>query len=139
MIKSTIYFRLVMMGKLHLRTAAKEKRSTETSPIHRHKNRAGIIETRAAVCAECGEEFCGGSSCGEFLYESYTRTDIGTIHVDPTGNDALPGKTASPTRGKTKSGKKKKKKARSSKSGKKKKKGKGKGKGLNKSTEKEKM
>ncbi|PSN42039.1 hypothetical protein C0J52_12274 [Blattella germanica] len=122
-----MFSRLVLMGKLHLRTAAKEKRSTEGSPIHRNKNRAGIIETRAVVCSECGEEFCSGSSCGEFLYDSYLRTDVGSFSVDPTGNDGPTGKGSSPKRGRSKSGKKKKKKkSKRSRSGKRKKKAKGK-------------
>lgn len=112
------------MGKLHLRTAAQEKRARNgSSRIHRKKNRAGIIETRAAVCAECGEEFCSGLSCGEFLYDSYLRMDIGTLHIDPSGNDAPSGRGSSPTRGRTKSAKKKKKK-RQSRGAKRKKKGK---------------
>lgn len=115
------------MGKLHLRTAAQEKRATN-GPIHIHrkKNRAGITETRAAVCAECGEEFCSGLSCGEFLYDSYLRMDIGTLHIDPSGNDASSGRGFSPIRERTKSGKKKKKQ-KQSRSAKRKKKGKFKG------------
>lgn len=126
------------MGKLHLCTAAREKRARNaSSPIHRNKNRAGIIETRAAVCKECGEEFCTGVSCSDFLYESYLRTDIGTLHIDPSGNEGPSGRGSSPNRGRTKSGKKKKKrKQKQSRSAKRKKKGKSKrGK---KSTEKEK-
>jgi hypothetical protein len=115
------------MGKLHLCTAAREKRARNvSSPIHRNKNRAGIIETRAAVCAECGEEFCNGVSCSEFLYESYLRTDIGTLHIDPSGNDVPSGRDSSPNKGRTKSGKKKKKKQKQSRSAKRKKKGKSK-------------
>jgi hypothetical protein len=115
------------MGKLHLCTAAREKRATnETSCIHRKKNRAGIIETRAAVCAECGEEFCSGTSCGEFLYDSYLHTDVGALHIDPSGNDRPSARGSSPTRGRTKSGKKKKKKKqKQSRSAKRKKKPKG--------------
>jgi hypothetical protein len=115
---------LVTLGKLHLRTAAQEKRArNDSSPIHRNKNRAGIIETRAAVCAECGEEFCSGDSCGEFLYESYIRTDVGTLHIDPSGNDGPSGRNTSPKRGRRKSGKKKKKQ-KQSRNAKRKKKGK---------------
>ncbi|XP_069701297.1 uncharacterized protein [Periplaneta americana] len=137
-LEEEMFSRLVMMGKLHLRTAAKEKRSTNgSSPIHRNKNRAGIIETRASVCAECGEEFCSGISCNEFLYDCYLRTDVGTLHIDPSGNDGPPGRGSSPNRGRTKSGKKKKKKKQKrSRSGKRKKKGKPKS--GNKKTEKEK-
>jgi hypothetical protein len=123
------------MGKLHLHTAAQEKRATDgSSIIHRKKNRAGIIETRAAVCAECGEEFCSGLSCGEFLYDSCLRTDIGTLHIDPSGNNGPRGKGSSPARGRTKS-RKKKKMQKQSRNVKKKK---GKLKGGKKNSEKEK-
>jgi hypothetical protein len=124
------------LGKLHLYTAAQAKKArNDSSHIHRNKNRAGIIETRAAVCAECGEEFCSGDSCCEFLYESYIRTDIGNLHIDPTGNDGPSGRNSSPKRGRRKSGKKKKKQKQSRN---KKRKKKVKLKGGNKSAEKEK-
>ena len=124
------------MGKLHLYTAARERKArNDSSPIHRNKNRAGIIETRATVCAECGEEFCSGDSCGEFLYESYIRTDVGNLHIDPSGNDGPSGRSSSPKRGRRKSGKKKKKQKQSRNAKRKKK---GKSKGGNKSAEKEK-
>jgi hypothetical protein len=74
---------------------------------------------------ECGEEFCSGASCGDFLYDCYLRTDTGTLHIDPSGNVAPSGRGSSPNRGRTKPGKKKKKKKqKQSRSAKRKKKGK---------------
>lgn len=65
------------MGKLEAKTIAKERRSS-TSPIRRSKNRAGIIESCAKTCRECGEEYCFGEFCGDVLYDSYMRVTIVT-------------------------------------------------------------
>ncbi|XP_012271745.1 uncharacterized protein LOC105695067 [Orussus abietinus] len=70
-----MFSRLVEMGKLELRTAARERRC-RTSPIKRNKNRAGIIESCVKVCDECGEEFCAGESCGDILYEAFIRVTV---------------------------------------------------------------
>lgn len=63
------------MGKLEMKTLAKDRRVT-TSPIRRNKNRAGIIESSVKICGECGEEYCFGETCGDILYDSFTRIVI---------------------------------------------------------------
>lgn len=65
------------MGKLEMKTIAKERRST-ISPIRRSKNRAGIIESSVKTCAECGEEYCFGEFCGDVLYDLYVRVTVST-------------------------------------------------------------
>ncbi|XP_044006122.1 uncharacterized protein LOC122851137, partial [Aphidius gifuensis] len=70
-----MFSRLVEMGKLEMKTLAKERRVI-TSPIRRNKNRAGIIESSVKICGECGEEYCFGESCGDILYDSFTRIVI---------------------------------------------------------------
>lgn len=62
------------MGKLHIRTAAKDANSLEPL-IRRTKNRAGILESRVLVCPECSDEFCTGEACLDFLYDCYVRSD----------------------------------------------------------------
>lgn len=69
------YFYQVEMGKLEMKTLAKERRVT-TSPIRRNKNRAGIIESCVKICGDCGEEYCFGESCGDILYDSFVRVVI---------------------------------------------------------------
>ncbi|XP_063236143.1 uncharacterized protein LOC134538635 [Bacillus rossius redtenbacheri] len=74
-----MFSRLVYMSRMHLRTAAASKRgaAAETSAlVRRGKNRAGILETKVAVCGECGEEYCTGTTCGKFLYDMFTRVDL---------------------------------------------------------------
>lgn len=63
------------MGKLEAKTVMKERRSP-TSPIRRSKNRAGIMESSAKTCRECGEEYCFGEFCGDVLYDSFVRVTI---------------------------------------------------------------
>ncbi|XP_011308349.1 uncharacterized protein [Fopius arisanus] len=70
-----MFSRLVEMGKLELKTLAKDRRIS-ISPIRRSKNRAGIIESSVKICGECGEEYCFGESCGDILYESFTRVAV---------------------------------------------------------------
>ncbi|CAK9822964.1 hypothetical protein ANTRET_LOCUS1393 [Anthophora retusa] len=70
-----MFSRLVEMGKLEVKTIAKERRST-ISPIRRSKNRAGIIESSVKICIECGEEYCFGEFCGDVLYDLYVRVDV---------------------------------------------------------------
>lgn len=63
------------MGKLEIKTAAKERRNS-ISPIRRNKNRAGIIESSVKMCGDCGEEFCFGETCGDILYDSCIRVTV---------------------------------------------------------------
>lgn len=72
-----MFSRLVEMGKLELKTIAKERRST-MSPIRRSKNRAGVIESSVKICMECGEEFCFGEFCGDVIYDLFERIVITT-------------------------------------------------------------
>ncbi|XP_066599047.1 uncharacterized protein [Prorops nasuta] len=77
-----MFSRLVEMGKLEAKTLLKEKRLFR-SPIRRSKNRAGIIESSVKICAECGEEFCFGESCGDILYDSFIRVTVTSQQVKP--------------------------------------------------------
>ncbi|XP_043281734.1 uncharacterized protein [Venturia canescens] len=70
-----MFSRLVEMGKLEVKTLARERRMS-TSPIRRSKNRSGIIESSVKICGECGEEYCFGESCGDIAYESFTRVTL---------------------------------------------------------------
>lgn len=72
------YFdRLIEMGKLQIKTEAADKRLNAPSNVtKKFKNKAGVIETRILTCAECGEEYCLGSTCGEFNYELFARVPI---------------------------------------------------------------
>ncbi|XP_058810768.1 uncharacterized protein LOC131675700 isoform X2 [Phymastichus coffea] len=70
-----MFSRLVEMGKLQLKTRARERRSF-VSPIRRAKNRAGIIQSSVRICGDCGEEFCGGESCGDVLYDAFIRVTV---------------------------------------------------------------
>ncbi|XP_063995074.1 uncharacterized protein LOC135172714 [Diachasmimorpha longicaudata] len=70
-----MFSRLVEMGKLELKTLAKDRRIS-ISPIRRSKNRAGIIESSVKICGECGEEYCFTETCGDILYESFTRVAV---------------------------------------------------------------
>ncbi|XP_043473798.1 uncharacterized protein LOC122505955 [Leptopilina heterotoma] len=70
-----MFSKLVEMGKLAVKTSAKENRAHIT-PIRRNKNRAGIIESSVKICGECGEEFCSGESCGDILYDSFIRVTV---------------------------------------------------------------
>lgn len=98
------------MGKLAVRTSAREKRSY-TSPIRRNKNRAGIIESSVKICGECGEEFCAGESCGDILYDSFIRVTVipqqSKITVSADTAAILAGMDKSNKKGKKKSSKNK--------------------------------
>lgn len=69
------YFsKLVEIGKLQLKTEARDKREcTLQSSIRKVKNKSGVVETRIFSCPECSEEFCNGQSCSDFNYDCYTR------------------------------------------------------------------
>ncbi|CAH0381604.1 unnamed protein product [Bemisia tabaci] len=79
------YSRLVELGKLALKTRAREKRIQDSDFVRKMKNRAGIVETRILSCKECYEEFCTGEACCDFLYESYQRENRGPVAVDESG------------------------------------------------------
>lgn len=54
-------FRIIELGKLEIKTAARDKRMfAMDSQIRKSKNKAGVIEQRIVSCTECGEEFCTG-------------------------------------------------------------------------------
>nr|CAI5868635.1 unnamed protein product [Callosobruchus analis] len=73
-IEENYFSRLVELGKLQLKSRAHEKRQAQFgSQIRKSKNKAGIVETRAVSCIECGEEFCNGKSCTIFSYDSFAR------------------------------------------------------------------
>ncbi|XP_046397478.1 uncharacterized protein LOC124164271 [Ischnura elegans] len=80
-----MFSKFVTMGKLHLQSVQHDKRQVYSARlgnsrmagggvIKRSKNRAGILETRALACTECGEEFCSGVECKIYSYDAYVRT-----------------------------------------------------------------
>lgn len=56
------YFsRMVEMGKLELKTEARDRREFALNNcIKKIKNKSGIVETRLITCESCGEEMCWG-------------------------------------------------------------------------------
>lgn len=79
------YFsRLVEMGKLQLKTRARDRKEALLNPhIKKIKNKSGIIETRIQTCSECGEEMCNGKSCSEFSYEMFARVEPKIVKPRP--------------------------------------------------------
>lgn len=75
------YFdRLIEMGKLQIKTESYDKKvNAPSNTMRKFKNKAGVIETRIQTCAECGEEFCLGATCGEFNYELSARVPIKVV------------------------------------------------------------
>ncbi|XP_071451817.1 uncharacterized protein [Hetaerina americana] len=82
-----MFSKFVNMGKLHLQSVQQDKRQAYSARlgksmmagggvIKRSKNRAGILETRALSCSECGEEFCSGVECKIYSYDAYIRTPV---------------------------------------------------------------
>lgn len=71
---------LIQMGKLQIKTEAADKKLNAPSNVmKKFKNKAGVIETRILTCAECCEEYCTGSACGEFNYELFARVPIKVV------------------------------------------------------------
>lgn len=72
------YFdRLIEMGKLQIKTENADKKvNAPANTMRRFKNKAGVIETRVVTCGECGEDYCLGTSCGEFNYDLFARVPI---------------------------------------------------------------
>jgi len=57
------YFsRMVEMGKLELKTEARDRREFALNNcVKKIKNKSGIVETRLMTCESCGEEMCCGN------------------------------------------------------------------------------
>lgn len=72
------YFdRLIEMGKLQIKTENADKKvNAPANTLRRFKNKAGVIETRVVTCGDCGEDYCLGTSCGEFNYDLFARVPI---------------------------------------------------------------
>ncbi|KAG8337585.1 arginine/serine-rich coiled-coil protein 2 [Homalodisca vitripennis] len=68
-----LFSRLVELGKLRLQTEERERKVNDSDFLRKMKNRAGVLETRLISCIECGEEFCSGELCTDFMYESSIR------------------------------------------------------------------
>ncbi|XP_054287712.1 arginine/serine-rich coiled-coil protein 2 [Macrosteles quadrilineatus] len=68
-----LFTRLVELGKLRLQTEERERKVNDSDYVRKMKNRAGVLETRLVSCAECGEEFCSGELCGDFMYDASLR------------------------------------------------------------------
>lgn len=64
---------MVELGKLRLQTEERERKVNDSDFVRKMKNRAGVLETRLVSCVECGEEFCSGELCTDFLYEASLR------------------------------------------------------------------
>ncbi|KAH8372444.1 hypothetical protein KR093_011626 [Drosophila rubida] len=79
------YFsRMVEMGKLELKTEAKDRREFALNNcIKKIKNKSGIVETRLVTCESCGEEMCWGKSCGDFNYDLYIRVETKVLKPKP--------------------------------------------------------
>ncbi|XP_063363346.1 uncharacterized protein LOC134652107 [Cydia amplana] len=76
------YFnRLIELGKLQLKTQARDKREFIKNPmVRKTKNRSGVTETRIVSCAECGEEYCDGKMCVITNYDMFARIKVETEH-----------------------------------------------------------
>ncbi|XP_022218316.1 uncharacterized protein LOC111071339 [Drosophila obscura] len=79
------YFsRMVEMGKLELKTEARDRREFAlNSCVKKIKNKSGIVETRLMTCESCGEEMCCGKSCGDFNYDLYIRVEARVVKPKP--------------------------------------------------------
>uniref|UniRef100_A0A336LXV4 CSON007785 protein n=1 Tax=Culicoides sonorensis TaxID=179676 RepID=A0A336LXV4_CULSO len=81
------YFsKLVELGKLQIKTEAREKRELIQNPFSKKvKNRSGIVETRIITCNDCLEEFCNSNYCSDFNYDLYLRVPV----KQPVNKDAV--------------------------------------------------
>ncbi|EDV97550.1 uncharacterized protein LOC6558210 [Drosophila grimshawi] len=79
------YFsRMVEMGKLELKTEARDRREFALNNcIKKIKNKSGIVETRLVTCESCGEEMCWGKTCGDFNYDLYVRVEAKVLKPKP--------------------------------------------------------
>ncbi|XP_030569521.1 uncharacterized protein LOC115768925 [Drosophila novamexicana] len=84
------YFsRMVEMGKLELKTEARDRREFALNNcIRKIKNKSGIVETRLITCESCGEEMCWGKWCGDFNYDLYVRVEAKVLKPKPLANTA---------------------------------------------------
>ncbi|EDW19263.1 uncharacterized protein LOC6583109 [Drosophila mojavensis] len=82
------YFsRMVEMGKLELKTEARDRREFALNNcIKKIKNKSGIVETRLITCDLCGEELCWGKFCGDFNYDLYVRVEAKVVKPKPLAN-----------------------------------------------------
>ncbi|XP_055857166.1 uncharacterized protein LOC129920038 [Episyrphus balteatus] len=85
------YFsRLVEMGKLQLKTEARDKREfTLNNGIKKIKNKSGVIVTRLLTCPECGEELCYGRTCMDFNYDLFVRVELKPPKPKPPPNNSV--------------------------------------------------
>ncbi|KAH8258626.1 hypothetical protein KR038_002229 [Drosophila bunnanda] len=98
------YFsRMVEMGKLELKTEARDRREFALNNcVKKIKNKSGIVETRLMTCEACGEEMCcgttiwsfstlilyiyysfSGKTCGDFNYDLYIRVEPRVVKPKP--------------------------------------------------------
>jgi len=100
------YFsRMVEMGKLELKTEARDRREFALNNcVKKIKNKSGIVETRLMTCESCGEEMCCGNvhsiqidicnanldntfhtgkTCGDFNYDLYIRVEARVVKPKP--------------------------------------------------------
>ncbi|XP_044747533.1 uncharacterized protein LOC123308769 [Coccinella septempunctata] len=76
-IEENYFSRIIELAKLERKTREQEKRENAKDPqIKKYKNKAGVVEKRIAICAECGQEFCNGEVCTKFSYDSFARVPV---------------------------------------------------------------
>ncbi|XP_037957033.1 uncharacterized protein LOC119686604 [Teleopsis dalmanni] len=88
------YFsRMVEMGKLQLKTEARDKREFALNNcVKKVKNKSGIVESRLMTCVECGEELCCGRACTKFNYDLFVRVETKAPKPKPIPSNQNKGK-----------------------------------------------
>ncbi|XP_054731689.1 uncharacterized protein LOC129240149 [Anastrepha obliqua] len=71
------YFsRMTEMAKMQLKTEMRDRREFMLNNcVKKTKNKSGIVETKLAVCTECGQEMCCGKACTDFNYDLFQRVE----------------------------------------------------------------
>ncbi|XP_014101416.1 uncharacterized protein [Bactrocera oleae] len=88
------YFsRMTEMAKLQLKTEMRDRREfILNNCIKKNKNKSGIVETKLATCAECGQEMCCGKACMDFNYDLFVRIEPKMSKPKPPVNNINKGK-----------------------------------------------
>ncbi|XP_017477602.1 PREDICTED: uncharacterized protein LOC108367490 [Rhagoletis zephyria] len=90
------YFsRMTDMAKSQLKTEMRDRREFMLNNcVKKAKNKSGIVETRLAVCTECGQEMCSGKACMDFNYDLFQRVEPKFAKPKPPTHNANKGKLA---------------------------------------------
>ncbi|XP_004526239.1 uncharacterized protein LOC101451445 [Ceratitis capitata] len=88
------YFsRMTEMAKLQLKTEQRDRRDfLLNNCVKKNKNKSGIVETKLAVCTECGQEMCCGKACMDFNYDLFVRVEPKVSKPKPPTSNANKGK-----------------------------------------------